>query len=70
MSEQKAQLYDQLVRDHTAITNAISRVPELSIEEQSRLVDINERYNPDNQRKVQHLRAQLAQIEEKLKSMF
>jgi hypothetical protein len=70
MSEQKAQLYDQLVRQHTAITNAISRIPELSIEEQSRLVDINEKYNPDNQRKVQELRNQLLQVEQKLKSLF
>lgn len=70
MSEQKAQLYDQLVRQHTAITNAISRIPELSIEEQSRLVDINEKYNPDNQRKVQELRNQLVQVEQKLKSLF
>jgi len=70
MSEQKAQLYDQLVRQHTAITNAISRVPELSIEEQSRLVDINDKYNPDNQRKVQELRNQLVQVEQKLKSLF
>ena len=70
MSEQKAQLYDQLVRQHTAIENAISRVPELSIEEQSRLVDINDKYNPDNQRKVQELRNQLVQVEQKLKSLF
>tara|TARA_R110000765_G_scaffold416265_1_gene518006 strand:- start:397 stop:609 length:213 start_codon:yes stop_codon:yes gene_type:complete len=70
MSEQKAQLYDQLVRQHTSISNAISRVPQLSIEEQSRVVDVNERYTPDNQQKVQQLRNQLVQVEQQLKSLF
>ena len=70
MSEQKAQLYDQLVRQHTSISNAISRVPQLSIEEQSRLVDVNERYTPDNQQQVQKLRNQLVQVEQQLKSLF
>lgn len=70
MSEQKAQLYDQLVRQHTSISNAISRIPQLSIEEQSRVVDVNERYTPDNQQKVQQLRNQLVQIEQQLESLF
>tara|TARA_R110001583_G_scaffold91013_2_gene233043 strand:+ start:1022 stop:1234 length:213 start_codon:yes stop_codon:yes gene_type:complete len=70
MSEQKAQLYDQLIRQHTSISNAISRVPQLSIEEQSRLVDVNERYTPDNQQQVQKLRNQLVQVEQQLKSLF
>jgi|TARA_R110002020_G_scaffold468426_2_gene692684 hypothetical protein len=70
MSEQKAQMYDQLVRQHTAVQNAINRIPQLSIEEQSKLVDINERYSPENQVKVNQMRNELMQIEQRLKSMF
>jgi hypothetical protein len=70
MSEQKAQMYDQLVRQHTAVQNAINRIPQLSIEEQSKLVDINERYSPENQVKVNQMTNELMQIEQRLKSMF
>ena len=70
MSDQKAARYDQLVRDHTAIQNAMSRVPQLSIEEQSKLVDVNERYNPENQKRLNQLQSQLFQIEQQLKNLF
>ena len=70
MSEQKAQMYDQLVRQHTAVQNSINRIPELSIEEQSKLVDINDRYSPENQVKVNQLKNELIQIEQQLKKMF
>jgi hypothetical protein len=70
MSEQKAQMYDQLVRQHTAVQNAINRIPQLSIEEQSKLVDINERYSPENQVKANQMTNELMQIEQRLKSMF
>ena len=70
MSEQKAQMYDQLVRQHTAVQNSINRIPELSIQEQSKLVDINDRYSPENQVKVNQLKNELIQIEQQLKKMF
>ena len=70
MSDQKAAQYDQLVRDHTAIQNAMNRVPQLSIEEQSKLVDINKRYNPENQERVNQLQSQLFQVEQQLQNLF
>jgi len=70
MSEQNAILYDNLIRRHTNIQNAISAIPELSIEEQSRLVDINQRYSPENQEKVNNLKQQLIVLEQQLKQLF
>ena len=70
MSDQNAILYDNLVRRHTTIQNTINAIPQLSIEEQSVLVDINEKYNPENQEKVNQLKTQLIQIEQQLKGMF
>ena len=70
MSEQNAILYDNLVRRHTVIQNTINAIPELSIEEQSRLVDINQKYTPENQEKVNQFKNQLLQLEQQLKGMF
>jgi hypothetical protein len=70
MSEQNAVLYDNLVRRHTTIQNTINMVPQLSIEEQSILVDINQRYSPENQKRVNHLKTQLLQLEQELKKLF
>ena len=70
MSEQNAILYDNLVKRHTNIQNMISAIPQLSIEEQSKIVDINERYTPDNQEKVNQLKNQLLHLEQQLKGMF
>jgi len=70
MSEQNAILYDNLVRRHTMIQNTINSIPELSIEEQSRLVDINQKYTPENQEKVNQFKTQLLQLEQQLKGMF
>jgi hypothetical protein len=70
MSEQNAILYDNLVRRHTNIQNAISAIPQLSIEEQSKLVDINQRYNPENQQKINNLKQQLIVLEQQLKQLF
>jgi hypothetical protein len=70
MSQQNAILYDNLVRRHTTIQNQISAIPQLSIEEQSKVVDINERYTPENQEKVNQLKTQLLQLEQQLKGMF
>tara|TARA_R110000751_G_scaffold8809_4_gene33898 strand:+ start:3107 stop:3319 length:213 start_codon:yes stop_codon:yes gene_type:complete len=70
MSEQNAILYDNLVRRHTMIQNTISAIPQLSIEEQSKRIDINERYTPENQEKVNQFKNQLLQLEQQLKGMF
>ena len=70
MSEQNAILYDNLVRRHTMIQNQISAIPQLSIEEQSKVIDINERYSSENQEKVNQLKNQLLQLEQQLKGMF
>ena len=70
MSEQNAILYDNLVRRHTNIQNQISAIPQLSIEEQSRLVDINQKYSPENQQKVNNLNEQLISLEQQLKQLF
>lgn len=70
MSEQQSQLYDQLIRDHTAIQNAINRIPQLSIEEQSLLVSVSEKYTPENQEKVNQLKNKLLQIEHQLRSLY
>jgi hypothetical protein len=68
--ENKALLYDNLIRRHTAIQNQISGVPQLSIEEQSKLVDINQKYSPENQEKINRLREELITLEQQLKSLF
>ena len=70
MSEQNAILYDNLVRRHTNIQNAISAIPQLSIEEQSKLVDINQRYSPENQQQINNLKQQLVVLEQQLKQLF
>ena len=67
---QNAILYDNLLRRHTSIQNQINQVPELSIEEQSKLVDINERYDERNQQVVNNLKQQLVLIEQQLKQLF
>ena len=64
MSEKNAILYDNLLRRHTNIQNTINAVPQLSIEEQSVLVDINQKYSPENQEKVNKLKAELFQLEQ------
>jgi|TARA_R110001592_G_scaffold46870_2_gene149026 hypothetical protein len=70
MSNQNAILYDNLLRRHTSIQNQINAVPQLSIEEQSRLVDINEKYSPENQEKVNNFKQQLIVLEQQLKQLF
>ena len=70
MSEQNAILYDNLVRRHTMIQNTINAIPQLSIEEQSKVVDINQKYTPENQEKVNQFKNQLLQLEQQLKGMF
>ena len=60
MSNQNAILYDNLLRRHTSIQNQINAIPQLSIEEQSRLVDINEKYSPENQEKVNNFKATIS----------
>ncbi len=70
MSEQNAILYDNLVRRHTSIQNAINAIPQLSIEEQSKLVDINQKYSPENQEKINSLKQQLVVLEQQLKQLF
>jgi hypothetical protein len=70
MSNQNAILYDNLLRRHTTIQNQINAIPQLSIEEQSRLVDINEKYSPENQEKVNNLKQQLVVLEQQLKQLF
>tara|TARA_B100001094_G_C18018931_1_gene714071 strand:- start:64 stop:276 length:213 start_codon:yes stop_codon:yes gene_type:complete len=70
MSNQNAILYDNLLRRHTSIQNQINAIPQLSIEEQSRLVDINEKYSPENQEKVNNLKQQLVVLEQQLKQLF
>jgi|TARA_R110000796_G_scaffold2095_4_gene8326 hypothetical protein len=70
MSEQKAQMYNQLLGKYQNIENQINAVPQLSIEEQSRLVDINQKYNPENQEKVNKLKGVLLQLEQQLKSIM
>ena len=70
MSEKNAILYDNLLRRHTNIQNTINAVPQLSIEEQSVLVDINQKYSPENQEKINRLREELITLEQQLKSLF
>ena len=70
ISEQNAILYDNLVRRHTTIQNQINAIPQLSIEEQSKLVDINQRYSPENQEKVNNLKQHLLVLEQQLKQLF
>ena len=70
MSEQQAKLYDFLMRKHQTIQNQINSIPQLSIEEQSKLVDINQKYNAENQEKVNKLRSELMEVALQLKNMF
>ena len=68
--EEKANYYDRLMQQYQINENQLSRIPKLSIEEQSRLVDINEKYSPENQEKVNNLKQQLVVLEQQLKQLF
>jgi|TARA_R100001443_G_C3332452_1_gene172627 polyhydroxyalkanoate synthesis regulator phasin len=70
MSEQKALYYNELLKKYQKIENQINAVPQLSIEEQSAIVDINQKYNPQNQEKVDKLRGMLLELEQQLKSIM
>jgi len=70
MSEQKAQMYDQLLSRYQKIENQINAIPQLSIEEQSKCLDINEKYSTQNQNKVNGLRGELSLIQNQLKSIM
>lgn len=70
MSEQKALYYNELLKKYQKIENQINAVPQLSIEEQSAIVDINQKYNPQNQEKVDKLKGMLLELEQQLKSIM
>ena len=56
MNQNAAFYYNESIgKTYQNIENQINAVPQLSIEEQSRLVDINQKYSTENQEKGKQL---------------
>ena len=68
--EDKAQYYDWLMGQYQINENQISRIPKLSIEEQSKSVSISTLYSPENLKKVTHLQEILKKIESECKRIM
>ncbi len=61
--EEKAKYYDWLMQQYQINENQISRIPKLSIEEQSKSATVSSMYSPENLEQVNILKARLQQIE-------
>ena len=61
--EEKAKYYDWLMQQYQINENQISRIPKLSIEEQSKSATVSDMYSPENLKQVNKLRTRLQQIE-------
>ena len=61
--EKKAEYYDWLMQQYQINENQISRIPKLSIEEQSKTATVSEPYSPENLQMVNNLKERLQKIE-------
>ncbi len=58
----KADYYQWLMTEHDKISEMMRKVPKLTIEEQSRRIDMTE-YDNENQRKINEYKRALSRIE-------
>jgi len=58
----KADYYQWLMGEHDKISEMMRKVPKLTIEEQSRRIDMTE-YDNENQRKINEYKRALSRIE-------
>tara|TARA_R110000803_G_scaffold43972_8_gene93400 strand:- start:2868 stop:3098 length:231 start_codon:yes stop_codon:yes gene_type:complete len=61
--EKKAEYYDWLMKQYQVNENQISRIPKLSIEEQSKSATVSEPYSQENLELVNNLKERLQKIE-------
>lgn len=67
--EEKARYYDWLMKQYQINENQINKIPQLTIEEQSKSANVV-RYSPENLQKVNHFREMLQKIENEMQSMM
>ena len=67
--EEKANYYDWLMQQYQINENQLSRIPKLSIEEQSKSATVSDAYSPENLQQVNQLRMRLQQIEAECKKI-
>ena len=70
MDNIKAVKYDRLLRTYQGLENQLSRVPKLSIEEQSREIMAGVEFNQTNQSEVNQIRGKMDEVSEVMKSLF
>lgn len=70
MSESKAERYNQLVNQRMNLENKLNRVPQLSVEEQSRMLSVEDKYSDENKRVVEQIRHQMSLVEEQMRRLF
>lgn len=58
----KADYYQWLMAEHDKISEMMRKIPKLTIEEQSRRIDMTE-YDNENQRKINEYKRALSRIE-------
>jgi hypothetical protein len=67
--EEKAKYYNWLQKEYQLVENEIMRVPKLTVEEQSKNVNMVE-YSPENQQKVNALQQKLNKIATETEGLF
>ena len=68
--EKKAEYYDWLMQQYQINENQLSRIPKLSIEEQSKSATVSSVYSPENQQQMNNLKTRLQQIEAECKKIM
>tara|TARA_R110002020_G_scaffold215854_1_gene423154 strand:+ start:195 stop:407 length:213 start_codon:yes stop_codon:yes gene_type:complete len=68
-NEEKGKYYDWLQREFQSVENEIMRVPKLTIEQQSKNVNMVE-YSEENLKKIKSLRTKLSQIAQESEKLF
>ena len=63
-------VYDWLMQQYQINENQLSRIPKLSIEEQSKSATVSDVYSPENLEQVNQLRMRLQQIEAECKKIM
>tara|TARA_R100001594_G_C3905969_1_gene232103 strand:+ start:396 stop:611 length:216 start_codon:yes stop_codon:yes gene_type:complete len=67
--EEKARYYDWLLKQYQINENQISKIPQLTIEEQSKSSNVV-KYSPENLKKVNHFRQMLQRIQTEMQSIM
>ena len=67
--DEKANYYNWLQKEFQAVENEMTRVPKLTVEQQSKSVNMIE-YTPENQQKVNALQQKLNKIAAETERLF